>query len=203
MLRAVIKPVPSLFTLLFSWIAKSHFLFSPQIPNVSSPNVLEQDGLASSSLSELEEAEEDSHISLRAVPAHTCSAFPPDPTGERSLLLLQPSLHCPCTTPRHFLFTSRVLQQFSLLFHVSFLSPSSRLLSVDYHQHAAIFPTLKPNTNPWLHLPSSLPLIFLLPFATKLFERVVCRVSISSLSTLLFPTFCNYEKTVNIYTEVE
>lgn len=127
MLRAVIKPVPSLFTLLFSWIAKSHFLFSPQIPNVSSPNVLEQDGLASSSLSELEEAEEDSHISLRAVPAHTCSAFPPDPTGERSLLLLQPSLHCPCTTPSHFLFTSRVLQQFSLLFHVSFLSPSSRL----------------------------------------------------------------------------
>lgn len=63
MLPAVIKPVPGLFTLLFSWIAKTHFLFSPQIPNVSSPNLLEQDGLASSSLSELEEAEEDSHIS--------------------------------------------------------------------------------------------------------------------------------------------
>lgn len=145
MLRVVIKPVPGLFTLLFSWIAKAHFLFPPQIPDVPSPNLLEQDDLASSSLSELEEAE-DSHISLRAVPAHTCSAFPPDPTGERSLLLSQPP-----PLPVHYTPLLLVYRQNApaiLLFHVSFLSPSSRLFVCGLSPTCCDFSRLKTKHKP-------------------------------------------------------
>lgn len=85
-------------------------------------------------------------ISLWAAAAHTCSAFPPDSTGELSLLPLQPSLHSLCTTPRYLLFTLGKCSSnphFSFLY-LFFLFSLSQIIPLDY-QHAIFFFGLKPN----------------------------------------------------------
>lgn len=89
-----------------------------------------------------------------------------------------PFLHCLHATPS----TSCLLQQFFLLFLLSFFfSSSSGFYSLAYYKPAIIFPSLKPNQNqkPCVHLPYSLPLIFLVPFAAKLFKGLSIQFLIS------------------------